>query len=214
MLDVTDGLVHTETSLDAPWDARTPWHGQCLGPSAGGAGLSPTNPAVWEYRVLSDGQPVQGPECPLPSLLFELPGTSETFLWDEFPDGTVLLQCNAALDAVQRPTVAYSTAAGTYITYYNDLLAAWHTFSLGTGARTPVVALDGYAPVHGDIDVTVSYLVDTGTDIELRIRYQRERYGTAHLVQDGLRSTDMLRTAGTTHEGRFTWRFRRAVKLE
>lgn len=215
MIDLTKGLLRLDQTLNAPRNNRLPWVLQCIGPRDVGVGIFDGPPVMWEGVVLSDGVPCTGPVCARPSIQLSttVNGNSTTVVWDEFPEDTVLLSCSIALDVNGRPTVSYSTVEGAFLIFFNDASLVWEVLSLGPLSYSPVVALDGFAPVHGDVDVVCSYLSDNNGSLDLVVLYQRERYATPHIVYAGLSPSMRLRTAGTTAGGRFEWRFERRVVL-
>ena len=208
MLDL-DGTVRQNTSLLDGWDHRLPWSLVVPGPRLPQTPIEVT-PSLWRGEVLSEGAPATGASVTKASAVLRL-GTHEVS-WTRIPEDAGVTWVSVAFDVNGRLCGAHQEVNGdcSFI-FFDDSLGSWETLALEAGARSPVVALDRTNAAVGLRDVTLSYLLEDGASSKLMIRFQRERYLIAHLVEEGLPNSALLRTAGMSREGRFTWRFRRYI---
>lgn len=90
-----------------------------------------------------------------------------------------VLTLSVAFDQNMAQTVAYSTASGNFLYWYDPLAASFVHLPLPAGAYDVRVTMDDKRPsasTGGWNDVVLAYVRD-GT---LYYRYQRERYQTEH----------------------------------
>lgn len=130
--------------------------------------------------------------------------TGEDVVFNRFTSAALRNRFDMCFDSSGRENVCWQEGDTSYLHFRDDNLAQWVDLDLGTGARSPTVALDSLNPTNPLRDVVVSYLRGT----ELYVRYQRERFSVEYLVPNiEVQSTNMLRISGQNSDYRFSWRF-------
>lgn len=137
--------------------------------------------------------------------------TGLTVVFNRFTSPDLRTRFDMCFDSSGRENVCWQEGDTSYLHFRDDNLAQWVDLDLGTGARSPTVALDSLNPTNPMRDVVVSYLRGT----KLYVRYQRERFATEHAVPGVIVQPDnMLRVSGQNSDYRFSWRFENKLPAE
>lgn len=108
-------------------------------------------------------------------------------------------QLSFAFDQNMRPQLAF-TAGGAAFLYWYDTVVEGYAITELPGAAWPRLALDDKRSTQtGASDVVLAYLQDGN----LYARQQRDRYGVAYLLAEGV--TGRLRNMGMNEKQRLQW---------